>query len=245
MNANVMDVKRSEGKAVLPSGYTWRFRVEGGKHWRVGGGVAWLARTLCAMVVGPAGTVGGYSGRGWEKTSFFCHKRSPNCDFSVLPRSFHPIHPITYDGWVRRERYGGSDLGEKSFQLSSLLIIYIWYDVIIPVRVIMQLHFSRAVCRTADRVRRISIVERGLLPCFDSVRAIRPYLSSPASPTFASDGDGPEKNGVGHAQGLWRAMPLSPAYGSIDLRLRHQLLRRRVSHNPRKGTTPEPSCSYV
>jgi hypothetical protein len=40
--------------------------------------------------------------------------------FMVLPP--YPL-PKTYDGWVRREGYGGPDLGEKSFQLSSLLIV--------------------------------------------------------------------------------------------------------------------------
>jgi hypothetical protein len=35
-----------------------------------------------------------------------------------------PPYPLlkTYDGWVRREGYSGPDLGEKSFQLFSLLI---------------------------------------------------------------------------------------------------------------------------
>jgi hypothetical protein len=36
-----------------------------------------------------------------------------------------PPYPLltTYDEWVRREGYSGPDLGEKSFQLSSLLIV--------------------------------------------------------------------------------------------------------------------------
>jgi hypothetical protein len=40
--------------------------------------------------------------------------------FIALPP--YPV-PKTYDGWVRREGQGGSDLGEKSFQLSSLLTL--------------------------------------------------------------------------------------------------------------------------
>jgi hypothetical protein len=58
-----------------------------------------------------------------EKNRPFWQKRSPNCVFGtsiVLPP--YPL-PKTYDGWVRREGYGGSNLGEKSFQLSSLLIV--------------------------------------------------------------------------------------------------------------------------
>jgi hypothetical protein len=59
-----------------------------------------------------------------RKTIRFGQKRSPNCDFSVLPRSFHPIH-------FQKHMTGGSGvrgkanliLSEKSFQLSSLLIV--------------------------------------------------------------------------------------------------------------------------
>jgi hypothetical protein len=40
--------------------------------------------------------------------------------FIVLPP--YPL-PKTYDGWVRREGYGGPNLGEKSFQLFSLFIV--------------------------------------------------------------------------------------------------------------------------
>jgi hypothetical protein len=40
--------------------------------------------------------------------------------FIVFPP--YPL-PETYDGWVRCEGYGGSDLVEKSFQLFSLLIV--------------------------------------------------------------------------------------------------------------------------
>jgi hypothetical protein len=58
-----------------------------------------------------------------EKTIRFCHKRSPNCNFLILHSpSTYPLS-ITYDGWDRHEGYGGPDLGEKSFQLFSLLIV--------------------------------------------------------------------------------------------------------------------------
>jgi hypothetical protein len=50
-----------------------------------------------------------------EKKLKFCQKHSPNCDPYPLSK--------TYDGWVRREGYGGSDLDEKNFQLSLLIIV--------------------------------------------------------------------------------------------------------------------------
>jgi hypothetical protein len=64
------------------------------------------------MVVGLAGTVGGY-GRNALQIAIFRYFHGP----STLST------PKTYDRWVRRERYGESDLCEKSFQLSSLLIV--------------------------------------------------------------------------------------------------------------------------
>jgi hypothetical protein len=70
------------------------------------------------------GTVAGKQRAWWEKNRFW-QKRSLNCDFLVLhsPSTLYPLLK-TYDVWVRREGYGGPDLGEKSFQLFSLLIVY-------------------------------------------------------------------------------------------------------------------------
>jgi hypothetical protein len=58
-----------------------------------------------------------------RKTIRFWQKRSPNCDFLVL-HTFHPIHFQKHmTGGSAREGYGGTDLGEKNFQLSLLFIV--------------------------------------------------------------------------------------------------------------------------
>jgi hypothetical protein len=71
-----------------------------------------------------AGGYGGRVSRGHcEKSLGILAERSLNCDFwyfIVLPP--YPL-PKTYDGWVRREGYGGPNLSKKNFQLSSPLIV--------------------------------------------------------------------------------------------------------------------------
>jgi hypothetical protein len=48
--------------------------------------------------------------------------------FIVLPP--YPL-PKTYDGWAHHEGYGGPDLGEKNFQLFSLIMVYIYMYIYI------------------------------------------------------------------------------------------------------------------
>jgi hypothetical protein len=62
---------------------------------------------------------------GEKNNSFFGKNALQIAIFYFIVRPPYPL-PKTYDGWVRRERYSGSDLGEKSFQLFSLLIVYIY-----------------------------------------------------------------------------------------------------------------------
>jgi hypothetical protein len=68
--------------------------------------------------------IGGYDRRvrSWvgEKRISFLAEMLPKLRFLW---SFHLLVIMQLDGWVRREGCGGPDLGEKSFQLSSLLTV--------------------------------------------------------------------------------------------------------------------------
>jgi hypothetical protein len=55
--------------------------------------------------------------RDGQKTLFFAKTLSKLRFFYFIVLPHYPL-PKTYVGWVRREGYGGSNLGEKSFQLS-------------------------------------------------------------------------------------------------------------------------------
>jgi hypothetical protein len=81
-----------------------------------------MDRVGCRSVGGWARRVpqGGLGSGRVRKTLHFCQKRSANCNF--YGRSTLWVQQLD-DGWVPREGYGGPDFGEKSFQLSSLLIV--------------------------------------------------------------------------------------------------------------------------
>jgi hypothetical protein len=105
----------------------------GGEHDRVEfrrqrwkGDVAGRARRRwVAWGAGPwVGGLGGYRKvdrwRTGEKIFSFLGETLPKLRFLW---SFHLFVTTQPDAWVQREGYSGSDLGEKSFQLSSLLIV--------------------------------------------------------------------------------------------------------------------------
>jgi hypothetical protein len=81
-----------------------------------------MDRVGCRSVGGWARRVpqGGLGSGRVRKTLHFYQKRSANCNF--YGRSTLWVQQLD-DGWVPREGYGGPDFGEKSFQLSSLLIV--------------------------------------------------------------------------------------------------------------------------
>jgi hypothetical protein len=98
--------------------------IEGGGVVKLGGEYdVWEPASEGGCVrAGPAGTRRRVGWTWVRKTICFWQKRYPNCVFFC---SFHLFVITQPDGWVRCEEECGPELDEKSFQLSSLLLLIV------------------------------------------------------------------------------------------------------------------------